>query len=207
MGLATYDELKDSVQDWLNRSDTLPVADFIEMAEADMSRQLRTSDMLSRATATVNAQFTKLPTNFIGMRGIELQTDPVVSLKYLTPQAMDEYRHEDSSGQPIYYSIMAGTIELVPVPDTSTYTIEIMYYSKIPGLSANQTSNWVLDRHPDLYLMGALMNAAPYLIDDQRIPIWAGRYNQIIEQINLEEERKKYGGTTPAVNAKPFGYT
>ena len=84
------------------------------------------------------------------------------------------------------------------------YTLEIIYYQKIPALSAN-TTNWLLDEHPDAYLYGTLMHSAPYLQADERVGIWAGKYQQIIEQIKTSDEKAKFSGSTPAISFTPFG--
>jgi len=42
MAITTYSELKTAVADWLNRSDlTSAIPNFIALAEAQMSRQIR----------------------------------------------------------------------------------------------------------------------------------------------------------------------
>ncbi len=47
MALTTYNELKTSVGDWLNRTDlTTVIPDFIALAEAQIERQLRTRQMI-----------------------------------------------------------------------------------------------------------------------------------------------------------------
>ena len=52
MALTTYTELKTSLADWLYRSDLASVIpDFISLAESQVERQLRTRQMIVRATA------------------------------------------------------------------------------------------------------------------------------------------------------------
>ena len=47
MALTTYNELKTSLADWLNRQDlTSTIPDFISLAEAQIERQLRTRQMI-----------------------------------------------------------------------------------------------------------------------------------------------------------------
>ena len=78
MALTNYTELQASIADFLNRSDlTSVIPDFITMAEADMNRTLRIKEMSVRTRAPLNSQYLKLPVDFLGMRNIELLTDPV----------------------------------------------------------------------------------------------------------------------------------
>jgi len=207
MALSNYTELQDSIADFLNRSDlTSVIPDFITMCEADLNRTLRVRDMSIRSRAPINSQYVKLPADFLGMRNIDLLTDPVTPLTYKNLQNLDIHRAGDSTGKPLYYSVMQDSIEFAPVPD-GDYTIEIVYYQKIPALSATASNgvNWLLTDHPDAYLYGSLMHSAPYLQADERIGLWAGKYNQILEQIKKSDEQAKFSGSTPSISFTPFG--
>tara|TARA_R100001530_G_scaffold47671_2_gene35840 strand:- start:792 stop:1403 length:612 start_codon:yes stop_codon:yes gene_type:complete len=203
MALANYTDLQASVADFLNRSDlTSVIPDFITLTEADLNRSLRVREMSVRTRAPISEQYVKLPVDFLGMRNIELVTSPVTPLEYRNLQNLDLYRAADATGKPVYYSITQNNIEFAPVPDAE-YTLEIVYYQKIPALVDNAT-NWLLDTHPDAYLYGSLMQSAPYLQADERIGIWAGKYNQIKEQITASDEKAKFSGQTPSITFTPF---
>ena len=204
MALGNYTELQASVADFLNRSDlTSVIPDFITMAEAEFNRTLRVREMSVRTQAPIDSQYVKLPDDFLGMRNIDLLTDPVTPLTYKNLQNLDAHRASDATGKPIYYSIMQNNIEFSPVPD-GDYTIEIVYYQKVPALSAFST-NWLLTDHPDAYLYGSLMHSAPYLQADERIGVWAGKYQQVIQQITTSDEKAKFSGSTPSISFTPFG--
>tara|TARA_R110002167_G_scaffold43642_1_gene131750 strand:+ start:15631 stop:16245 length:615 start_codon:yes stop_codon:yes gene_type:complete len=204
MALTNYTELQASVADFLNRGDlTSVIPDFITMTESEFNRTLRVSNMSVRTRAPLNTQYLKLPDGFIGMRNIDLLTDPVTPLSYKNLQNLDIHRANDATGKPLYYSILQNNIEFAPVPD-GAYTLEIVYYQKVPPLSVN-TTNWLLDNHPDAYLYGSLMHSAPYLQADERAGLWAGKYNQIIQQITSSDEKAKFSGSTPSVSFTPFG--
>tara|TARA_R110000824_G_scaffold275113_1_gene463796 strand:- start:1999 stop:2610 length:612 start_codon:yes stop_codon:yes gene_type:complete len=203
VALSNYTELQASVADFLNRSDlTSVIPDFVTMAEADLNRTLRVREMSVRTQAPINSQYVKLPVDFLGMRNIDLLTDPVTPMTYKNLQNLDIHRAGDATGKPIYYSIIQNNIEFAPVPD-GDYTIEIVYYQKVPPLAVNSTS-WLLDAHPDAYLYGTLQHSAPYLQSDERVGIWAGKYQQIIEQIITSDERAKFSGSTPSISFTPF---
>ena len=207
MALSNYTELQASIADFLNRSDlTSVIPDFITMCEADLNSTLRVRDMSVRTRAPIDSQYVQLPSDFLGMRNIDLLTDPVTPLTYKNLQNLDIHRAGDSTGKPLYYSVMKDSIEFAPVPD-GEYTIEIVYYQKIPALSADTTNgvNWLLTDHPDAYLYGSLMHSAPYLQADERIGLWAGKYNQILEQIKTSDEQAKFSGSTPSISFTPYG--
>jgi hypothetical protein len=61
-------------------------------------------------------------------------------------------------------------------------------------LSSSVPCNWLLRSHPDAYLYGSLMQAAPFLRDDERIPVWGQFFSNAINSINQREIRRQIGG-------------
>ena len=96
------------------------------MAEAEFNRVLRTREMAVRTRSPLSTQYVKLPPDFIGMRNIELITDPITPLEYRNPHTLDIHRSNDATGKPLYYSVIQDNLEFAPVPD-SEYTLEIVY--------------------------------------------------------------------------------
>jgi hypothetical protein len=94
-------------------------------------------------------------------------------------------------------------LEFIPTPDT-TYDGELTYYAKIPSLSDSNTSNWLLAYAPDLYLYGALVEAEPYLKNDERIAVWGELYLRVIADIEVADERASVA-STPLVRARSLG--
>ena len=86
MALSNYTELQASIADFLNRSDLSSVIpDFITMCEAEFNRTLRIRDMVKRSRAPITSQYVKLPSDFMGMKNIDLLTDPMIPLSFSTP--------------------------------------------------------------------------------------------------------------------------
>ena len=208
MALANYSDLQATVADFLNRSDlTDIIKDWIRMAEAEFNPLLRIREMSVWTRAPLNSQYLKLPIDFLGMRNIELLTDPITPLEYRNPHNLDLHRSADATGKPLYYSVVQNNLEFAPAPD-SEYTLEIVYYQKIPQLGTEATeftTNWLLDAHPDAYIYGTLLQSPVYLGHDERINVWSGRYQQIINQIITSDEKASFSGTTPSIAFSPIG--
>ena len=96
-----------------------------------------------------------------------------------------------------------GSIEVFPTPD-STYTLEMVYYSKIVPLTDANTSNWLLEYFPDAYLYGALMHSAPFLGEDNRLAIWSTLYGNAISAINTDSDKAKFGGSGHRMKIRSF---
>ena len=207
MALTTYNELKSSVADWLNRTDlTAVVPDFISLAEAQIERTLRTRQMIVRATAAIDTEYSAVPADFLETKSIKLNTNPVTALAFESIDAMDLMKSTRylSPGKPQYFSIVGGQIRVLPVPDNS-YTAELTYYAKLTKLSSTVASNWLLASSPDVYLYGSLMQASPYLKDDARIPVWSSMYTSALEAIQVADDRGATSGGAIMMRARTFG--
>jgi hypothetical protein len=207
MALTTYTELKASVADWLNRTDlTSVVPDFIALAEAQIERTLRTRQMIVRATASIDTEYSAVPADFLETKSIKLNTNPVTALAFESIDALDSLKSTTyiSAGKPQYFGIVGGQIRVLPVPD-NTYTAELIYYAKLTKLSNSVASNWLLAQAPDVYLYGSLMQAAPYLKDDARIPVWAAIYTRGLEELQIADDRGATSGGAVMMRARTFG--
>lgn len=201
MAFSNYTQLQASIAGWLNRDDLVAaIPDFITLAEARFNRELRAREMLTRKTALSNAQYVQLPSDWIEAKNVQIGTRP---LKFFPMDDLDELRSQSVTGPTVYYSIIGSSIELLPTP-ASDVTIEMLYYKTIPALAANET-NWLLTKAPDLYLFGALLNAAPYLDNDERAGMWEAFVTKTIEAMNVEAARAAVSGSPLAKSRRTFG--
>jgi hypothetical protein len=198
MALDTYTNLQAAVASWLARADlTTQIPDFITLAEAKLNRTLRTRQMEQRSTATA-AEYMELPTGFLEIRSIQTNGTPQYTLEQRAPFELDAL-DDGVAGRPSRYCLLANQIRLAPVPD-STYTLELDYYEVIPPLASNST-NWLLAASPDIYLYGALLEAAIYILDDPRVPQWQAGYTQVINQLQTSDRRARWSGSPLQVRA------
>lgn len=197
MSISTYSELKTAVANFLARTDlTDQIPDFIQLAEARMSRELETRSQEKRATATLTAddEYVALPTDLREVREVKLNTSPNTVLEYRSPTALDS-QFTGAGGKPQAYSIVGNEIKFRPIPD-SAYTAEIVYIGSLQALSDSNATNTILSRHPDAYLSGALAEAYVYLMDDARAQLYDGKFGRAIEEIKKDEQRAHYGTGT-----------
>lgn len=206
MALDTFAGLKATIADYLNRDDlTAIIPSFITIAEAKFNRKLRTRQMIKRANGQIDSAFFAYPSDWLQAKEFQLNTNPIVRLQFVTEAYGDELKANRyvSIGQPAYYTITGTQLEFIPAPD-STYSAELTYYAKIPALSDSNTSNWLLAYAPDLYLYGALLEAAPYLKDDERLAVWSQMYISSLSDIEVADQRASVS-STPLVRARSLG--
>ena len=197
MAITNYTELQSTIADFLNRDDlTAVIPTFITLAEAEFNRRLRHWRMENRASAEVDSQYSAIPADFLEPIRLHLETSNYRTLELMSQADMQSMRmrNSDTSGEPAYYALTQGEIELYPTPD-ATYNLEMNYYARIPALSVSNATNWLLTYFPDAYLYGALAHSAPYLGEDARMATWAALLQSAIDGIIRESEQAKFGGT------------
>lgn len=197
MALSDYTELKAAVATWLNRTDlTAVIPDFISLAEAQITRRLRRSTV--RATVTVSEAAYVLPSTVAELRSLRLVTSDTrkdVAIAICSPEILNEHRAVwPAIGRPRYAAVVGGSLLLVPAPDAA-YSLEMSYFPKLVPLSAANLTNIVLTEAPDLYLYGALMQSAPYLEHDERIPVWAGGFETALKELEMVREREEFNAS------------
>lgn len=203
MALVNYSDLKTSIADWLNRSDlTATIPDFITLAESGFNKEIRNRKMIKRATATIDSQYSAVPADWLQTVDFVIETNPVVTLEFITNEKLDKLRETyTSSGTPKFYTIVGQELEVLPVPDSATLTGEITYYSKIPNLTDVSPTNWLMNSSPDIYLYGSLLQSAPYLVDDSRIPVWASMYQKLVKDLEIADQKARVGDSTLKMKA------
>lgn len=199
-----YTGFKAMVADWLDRPDlTNIIPTLITMGEYRLQRDLRTRQMLVVATSTTtNGDSTiGLPTNFLAMRDVHVKSIPLRDLKYLAPNVFYNNARTTEYGVPIHYTVLGAEIQLAPIPD-STYTIQMIYYSKPTALSDTNSSNVFLANYADALLYATLGEAAPYLMNDARLATWAALYERAVTAISTSDVASQYSGQPMSISVK-----
>ena len=132
------------------------------------------------------------------MRNIQLNTNPIAPLEYITPEMLDRLYGSNATGKPRAYTLIGDEIQLAPVPD-SDYTLEMAFYEKFTplgdGTAGTVTSNWLTTNAPDVLLYGALLEAEPFIKNDERIGLWLNAYNGSIKKIQDADARDRHSGS------------
>ena len=183
MAITDYSTLKTEVATYLHRDDlTATIPTFIANCEQRISRALRVSQLLTTSNVTVSAGASTgtLPTGFLEMANVKISTG--AELQYVPPDKIDK---AVSDTVPWVYTLLGSTI-VVGGTWTAGGTLACTYWKKETALSDSATSNWYILNCPDALLFGALMESAPFLQNDSRVPIWQEFFKGAIDAINLQ---------------------
>ena len=101
------------------------------------------------------------------------------SIKSYSPNAND-------TGVPLYYSDYDYEHWFVgPTPDQD-YAFEVLFYERISPLSSENQTNWLTQNAPNAMLFGTLLQAMPFLKNDQRT-IFQQKYDQAMQALKVED--------------------
>lgn len=195
MAITTYATLQTAIANWINRDDlTDRIPEFIALAEAHFNRRLRRPEMENMATSTASAETLALPTDFLAMRSLYIDASPRRELQYVSHGTLRTQYASTATGEPEVYTIADGGLVFGPAPGTS-YTLDMLYWQKITALSGSNTTNWLLDMSPDLYLYGSLVHAAKYIRDDSETAADLIITERMIDELNADGVTRQAGAS------------
>lgn len=197
MSIINYADLQTTIAGYLARTDlSAQIPDFIQLAEMRLRRELRIRQMLKVVTTTTDPDdgTVELPSDFLQMRDLHINTNPIRVLRYESPSNFYRNTFSTVTGMPIAYTILAQDFQFAPKPD-SNYSLQMLYYCSPPYLTNSNPSNVFLANCPDLLLYGALGEAAPYLMDDQRLQTWASLYQRGLDALTVSDDSGEFSGS------------
>lgn len=193
----TYDSLVEDIQQYLERTDDATIVQiprFIMLAEQVIASQIKflgnltvnTSNMVI-ATSTIDkpARWHKTISMNVTVSG---KRQPVFLRKY---EYLREYAPDASvQGTPKFYADYDYTHWLVaPTPDVA-YDYEVLYYERVQPLDSANQANWFTIYAPQAMLYGSLLQAMPFLKNDERIGMWQQQYDLIINTLKAEDVQR-----------------
>lgn len=189
----TYDSLVDTVLQYLERSDDATreqIPTFITMCEFEIAQQIKTLGQLQVVQSTMEngnpviakpARWRKTVSFNVVVDGAR---QPVLLRKY---EYIKNYSPASTTeGQPLYYSDYDYEHWFVgPTPDQD-YDFEVLYYERLSPLSTENQTNWLTQNAPNAMLFGTLLQAMPFLKNDQR-QIFQQKYDQAMAMLKTED--------------------
>ena len=209
MALTTYTELKASIADFLNRDDlTSVIPDFITLAESQINRDVRHWKMEARSSGQQSGgdEYMQIPADWVESIRLHLTGSGTSAVNLISRDAMADKRerNDDTSGTVMYYTHADGQFQLYPTPSADT-DFELLYIQKLDALSGSNADNWLLLEAPDVYLYGALIHSAPYLVEDERVAMWAQMYSASVARLNEASESARFSGSGLRLKIRGLG--
>ena len=189
----TYDSLTSTVLEYLERSDAAVVnalPTFITLAEMSIAQQIKTLGQLQVAefSSQIGSAVLQKPARWrktVSMNvTVGSKKQPVLLRKY--EYIKNYWPDSTQTGTPIFYSDTDWDHwYIAPTPD-SAYQMEVLYYERIAPLSSTNQTNWLTQNAPNAMLFGTLLQAMPFLKNDQRT-IFQQQYTEAVQSLKEED--------------------
>lgn len=188
MPFTNYAELKAATAGWLHRDLAAQIPDFIVLAETGINRiaQVRSMENEVALTLATGARSIALPTGFETPLAVWLGTTHRHPLAPATPE---ELPISGSAGCPTYWCVDGAAIAF-DCPSDTARTVTLRYRGGF-RLSDTAPTNALLTKHPDVYLYGTLLQAAPWIRDQAMLQTWQVFYDRAVKEVNATESRAR----------------
>jgi len=190
----TYSSLVTDISSYLERTDTATIEKiptFIMLAEQVISAEIQFLGNLTVVTSTMNVgePIIVKPARWRKTVSINLidnsQRQPVFLRKY--EYLRNYWPNATQRDTPVYYCDYDYTHWLVaPTPDLA-YNYEVLYYERVQPLDVTNQTNWFTQYAPQAMLYGSLLQAMPFLKNDERMPMWQAQYDRVIATLKTED--------------------
>jgi hypothetical protein len=201
----TFTTLQQDIRRYLERGFTLAsdqlvyeqIPRLINLAERRIARELKVQGLINVITSTMVPGLAVYPKpdrwrttvsfNFgTGAQGNEYNQLFPRSYEYIRSYWPDRTQTE----APQFYADYDYNNWIVaPTPDAA-YPFEVLVYQLLPLLDDASQTNWLTEYAPQVLLYASLLEATPFLKNDERIPIWQQMYDRSAQALNGEDLSK-----------------
>jgi len=183
----SYATLQSAVADYLARDDlTSFVPNFIQNAENKLYRSLNLRNEETALSISITSGVATVPSDFKALKLAYYDSSPVQLLQWVSlDELYRDYPVRSGSGTPKVIAREGSNFVFGPYP--SDGTLKGVYYAKQDPLRTTDGSWYVLNA-PEALLYGALLEAAPFIKDDERLPVWVGLYQSAVETLIEEND-------------------
>ena len=170
---------------------------LINLAERRIARELKVQGLISVVTSTFQPGLAVYPKPDRWRTTVSFnfgQGTNNSEYTQLWPRSYEYIRsywpNRDLTDVPEFYADYDYTNWIVsPTPDAA-YPFEVLVYQLIPLLDDTNQSNWLTEYAPQLLLYASLLEATPFLKNDERIGVWQQMYDRAAQALNGEDLSK-----------------
>ena len=190
----TYSSLVSDISSYLERTDTATlekIPTFIMLAEQVISSEIQFLGNLTVVTSQMNAseaiivkpaRWRKTVSMNLTING---QRQPIFLRKY--EYLRNYWPNPTLTDTPVYYCDYDYTHWFVAPTPNIAYNYEVLYYERVQPLDVTNQTNWYTQYAPQAMLYGSLLQAMPFLKNDERLPMWQQQYDRIIGTLKTED--------------------
>ena len=199
----TFTSLQSDIRNYLERGGATDPIVFeqiprlITLAERRIARELKIQGFQTVVNTTMQTNVAVYPKPDRWRDTISINIGTGTGNNNHTPVFARAYEYvrsywpnETTTGQPEFYADYDYKHWIfAPTPDAA-YPMEILYYELPPLLDDTNQTNWLSEFAPNVLLYGSLVEATPFVKDDQRVQLWQSYYDRALSALNGEDLQK-----------------
>jgi hypothetical protein len=190
MSITTYAQLKTAMTNWSGRSNlTSYLSDFVTLAESRLVDMmlLKDSESEESLTLTQNQNYVALPSGYISPIAFWLIVDTErVPLHKVLPEQLPYYT---DATQPEFWAIDGDNIRF-DCPAGEAYSAKFRMM-KTSALSDSVTTNYLLERRPDIYLAAGMVEVYRFTRNAAEMDKWEAKLQQAVSSLKSSENRAR----------------
>jgi hypothetical protein len=201
----TFTTLQQDIRRYLERGATLAedpvvyeqIPRLINLAERRIARELKIQGFINVVTdtLTVGQCVYQKPDRWRDTVSINIGTGAGYNTrKFLFTRSYEYLRtywpNENETGEPVFYSDYNYSNWLILPPPDAPYPFEVLYYELPVLLDDQNQTNWLTEYAPQVLLYASLLEATPFLKNDERIAVWQQMYDRSAAMLNGEDLAK-----------------
>ena len=204
-----YAELKVTTASYLHRDDlTDSIPHLITLAQSRINHDLDITALHKSTYGMAVAGYGEvdLPDDCLSLMSVRIEhSGGYVGLEQRTlAQNVGVLEQRGgANGTPAYYSRYGNKLEVTPTPDADT-TMIIFYKKRLTAFSEDSDTNDILTDHPNIYVYAVMLEADPFIMNDERVVVWKDLYMEEVTKINAAEFEYQWSGA-PLKIASPNG--
>ena len=190
--ITNYATLQTEVANVIAKSNlTADIPMFIQFAENKLYRTLNLRNEETALNVSVSSGVGTVPTDFKMIMFAYVDESPTRLLEYMPIE--DLYRkYPERSGSNTPCAMAREGANFTFGKFAKDFTLKGIYYAKQDPLRTTDPS-WYVTNAPEVLLYGSLLEAEPFIREDERIPVWRALYNEAVETLKIENRNADRG--------------
>jgi len=194
----TFNSLQEDLRRYLERGFTVEsdqivyeqLPRLINMAERKISHELKLQGFLRYVITPLQAGVSVYgkPDRWRDTVSMTVNGQPIFGRSYEYLRSF--WPDATQTATPEFYSDYDYSHWLITPTPAAPATLEVAYYEMARLLDDENQTNWVTAYAPQLLLYGALLEATPFLKNDERIAVWQAAYDRAAQAMSGEDLKK-----------------
>ena len=194
----TFNSLKEDLKSYLERGFSADNDGFvyaqlprlINLAERKIARELKLQGFIRAVTTPLitGVSIYQKPDRWRDTISMKTNDGHLFSRSY---EYLSNYWPDRSATDaPKFYADYDYANWLIAPTPSAGISLEILYYELPKMLDDTNQTNWITDYAPNLLLYAALLEATPFVKNDERIPVWQLAYDKAAQALQGEDQAK-----------------